>query len=416
MEKNGSNSSNFAKLRRRAEAFLAKSSTAAGGYSLNDIRDLVEELRIHQVELEMQGEELRNACEELDEAKRIYEDLYDFAPVGYVTLDECHLISRANFLAARLLNNPKENLLRRPFSHFIAPEDVNLFYQYCNRCVETGKRQTCELKLKPKEASQDQLYVQLESRAFSNEACEHTGIRMALFDVTARKVAEERIRTLSQELLMAQEREREMISCELHDRIAQELSAIKMGCDSFLYGHSEIPQAIRDKASKLSDSLKAVITAVRDLSYELRPPDLDHDTLIEVIDRLCQEFSTDTGIETDFYSTGTGSLTLAPFTMTNIYRMFQEGLINIQKHAEASHVHAAISYSHPHLIIRITDNGKGFDVEKREAALTQEKRLGLRSMKERARLLGGTFTVKSSPMQGTQIQVRIPYEEKKSNG
>ena len=68
---------------------------------------MVEELRVHQIELEMQGEELRRACEELDDAKTVFEDLYDFAPVGYITLDEHHLISRLNFLAARLLGETK---------------------------------------------------------------------------------------------------------------------------------------------------------------------------------------------------------------------------------------------------------------------------------------------------------------------
>ena len=106
------------------------------------------------------------------------------------------------------------------------------------------------------------------------------------------------------------------------------------------------------------------------------------------------------------------SLILDLFSITNIYRIVQEGLSNIQKHAEAGHVHVAVSYSYPSVIIRIIDNGKGFDVEKRMSALTAEKRMGLRSMEERSRLLGGTFKVKSSPMQGTEVHIELPYGEK----
>ncbi|EFK10231.1 PAS domain S-box protein [delta proteobacterium NaphS2] len=412
METHGPNSTNFADLRKRAEAFLEENPNVADASFPSDVRDLVEELRVHQIELEMQGDELRNTCGELDQAKAIFEDLYDFAPVGYITLDEYHLISRVNFLAARLLNKPRGSLLGLPFSNFLVPGDMGLFYRHFEKCIESGKQETCELRLKPAGSARSLCHIQLESRAIADTGGKYNRIRAALIDVTRRKLDEERIRSLGQELLISQEKERQMIACELHDRVAQDLSAVKLGCDSFLQDYPEIPREMKDKASKLSSGLKAVITAVRDLSYELRPPDLDHATPDEVIARLCKEFSNTTGIETDFFSTGMERLILDLFSITNIYRMVQEGLVNIQKHAAASHVHVALSYSHPCVIIRITDNGKGFDVEKRVSASTAEKHMGLRSMEERSRLLGGTFNVKSHPMHGTEILIQVPYGRK----
>ena len=391
---------------------MTKNPAATDAGSPGDIRDLVEELRIHQIELEMQGEELRNTCGELDQAKAIFEDLYDFAPVGYITLDEHHLISRINFLAARLLNKTRGSLLGLPFSGFLVPGDVGLFFRHCKKCFESGKQETCELRLKPTGSARRLCHIQLESRAIADTGKKYDRIRAALIDITHRKLDEERIRSLNRELLTSQEKERQMIARELHDCVAQDLSAVKLGCDSFLRDYPEIPQEMKDKASKLSSSLKAVITAVRDLSYELRSPDLDHSTPDEVIARLCNSFSNSAGIETDFFSTGMEQLILDLFSLTNIYRMIQEGLGNIQKHAEAGHVHVALSYSHPYVIIRIIDNGKGFDVEKRMSALTTEKRMGLRSMEERSRLLNGTFEVKSSPMHGTEVHIRLPYGEK----
>ncbi len=391
---------------------LAMNPSAAHAVPLDDVRELVQELRVYQVELEMQGEELSKTCEELDQSRSTFEDLYDFAPVGYITLDKRHLISRINFLAARILGRARGELLGQPLSLFLAPEDVGLFYRHCRQCLATGKQESCELKLKRERSERNPCHLQLESRAIANSGGKYNRIRSALIDVTRRKLDEERIRNLGKELLVSQEKERQMIARELHDRIAQDLSAVKMGCDSFLQDQSEISQELRDRASKLSGTLKAVIAAVRDLSYELRPPDLYHSSIVEIIDRLCRLFSNDTGIETDFVSTGMETFGLDNFAMTNIYRVVQEGLINVQKHAEASHIHVTLSYSYPHIIIRITDNGKGFDVEKRLSVLTAEKRMGLRSMEERSRLLGGTFTVKSHPMRGTEVHIRLPYKEK----
>ncbi len=402
----------MAELRKRTQAFFEKTPSAAEESSTGDIQNLVEVLRDYHIELEMQGEELRRVCEELDQSKNTFEDLYEFAPVGYITLDEHHLISRINLLATRILGRAKGHLLGQPFSRFLVPEDAGLFYSHCRRCFETGKQASCELKLKRTGSERNPCHVQLESRAIADNGGKYSRIRAAVIDVTRRKLDEESIRSLGRELLISQEKERQMISRELHDRIAQDLSAVKLGCDSFLQNLSEIPQEIGDKASKLSGSLKAVITAVRDLSYELRPPDFDHAGILDIIDRLCQSFSNDTGIETDFFSTGMEKLGLDDLALTNIYRIVQEGLNNVQKHAEANHVRVAVSHSHPHIIIRITDNGKGFNAEKRMSVLTTEKRMGLRSMEERSRLLGGTFTVKSVPTKGTEVHIRLPCEEK----
>jgi PAS domain S-box-containing protein len=406
MKKRNLNSNPPTELRKRAEFVLEKKPSAVKKLPPRDIQDLIEDLQIHQIELEMQNEELRKTHEDLGALKGIYEDLYDFAPVGYFTLDENNMIFRVNLVGAELFGLERHRLLGRRFSRFISPDWVDRFYDHRRQCLDTRERQTCELKLKSD--AENQRYIHVESIAAHDDEGNFNRIRMAMIEITNRKKADERIRTLSRELLGSHEDERQMISRELHDRIAQNLSAVKLGYDSLLEGHPEIPEEIRQKNSALSKILQNTIMNVRDLSYELRPPELEKAGIAQTLFNYCVEFSKKSGIKVDFFCATTESIELDDLKMINIYRIVQEGLNNVQKHAEADHVNVTFSYSHPDILLRIIDNGKGFDVEKRLAAITSEKRMGLRSMEERAKLLGGTIEVQSMPMNGTKIFIRIP--------
>jgi signal transduction histidine kinase len=157
--------------------------------------------------------------------------------------------------------------------------------------------------------------------------------------------------------------------------------------------------------------LKETIEMVRDLSYNLRPPALDQMGMNEAINQHCEDFSEKTGLKVDFNFAGMDHLILDSDTEINIYRIIQEALNNIWKHADASHVNIRLLGASPNIILRIEDNGRGFDVEKREATLHHEKRLGLSSMKERVRLLEGEMEIQSRPMKGTKIFIKVPYRE-----
>ncbi len=98
----------------------------------------------------------------------------------------------------------------------------------------------------------------------------------------------------------------------------------------------------------------------------------------------------------------------------NIYRLVQEGLTNIRKHAAAGRVTLKLTAAFPNIILRIEDNGRGFDVQKRAASAGQEKRMGLRSMQERVTLLNGEMKLQSKPGQGTKVSIKLPFAEKKS--
>lgn len=231
-------------------------------------------------------------------------------------------------------------------------------------------------------------------------------------DITVQKQAEEKIYTLSQELIRAQERERQMISRELHDTVAQDLCSLKVACETLFDNHSLVPAKIKKKMGEIAHSLQGTIKTVRDLSYDLRPSGLDELGLVEVLSRYCEEFGEKTKIRIDFCSMGLDSAKFDFDTEINLYRIIQEGLNNILKHAEATEAKISFIGAFPHVILKVEDNGKGFNLqERRPAATNNGKRMGLQSLKERVNLLRGEINIQTRPKQGTKIMIKIPFPE-----
>ncbi len=143
-----------AALRLRAEV-LAREDCDPPGYletlSREEAEHMLHELRVYQIELEMQNEELRRAHEEMALLRSRYFDLYDLAPVGYFSLDETGLIEEANLTAASLLGVTKGALAKKPLSRFIAPEDQDIYYLRCKQLMASGEPQTFELRMLNKE-------------------------------------------------------------------------------------------------------------------------------------------------------------------------------------------------------------------------------------------------------------------------
>ena len=239
------------------------------------------------------------------------------------------------------------------------------------------------------------------------------GYLVQVQDVTERKLAEEHVRTLSHQLIKTQEIERCKLSRDLHDRVAQDLSSLRIGLGILLDDQLEVPAGTRQRVAELSEMLEGTIMAVRDLAYDLRPGNLEQLGLAQTLLQHCEEFSAKTGVNVDFSAAAIDELQLDFDTRITLYRLIQEGLNNVQKHADATDVTIRLVTSFPNIILRIEDNGRGFDVKNRLFSAANEKRMGLRSMEERAALLGGKMRIESRTRQGTKIFIEIPFKEKK---
>jgi signal transduction histidine kinase len=235
-------------------------------------------------------------------------------------------------------------------------------------------------------------------------------------ETTDRKRAEEHVHALTQQLIKTQEDERQKISRELHDRVGQDLSMLKIGMDTLFGNQAAVSDEVKEKIPEFSKILQQSITAVRDLAYNLRPPSLDQLGLVQTIFRHCEDVSAKTGLKVDFNAAGMDRSKLDFDTEINLYRLVQESLNNIHKHAEANLATVRMVASFPNIILRIEDDGKGFDTELRLISASNERRMGLQSMRERVKLLNGTIMIQSLPMGGTKIFIEVPYREKKCGG
>lgn len=176
-------------LRTRAEKMLADLGPKFGNLPLDDVRQLVHELQVHMIELEMQNNELRRTNEDLDELRFKYVDLYDFAPVGYFSLDHKGQIVEVNLTGARLMGQERRRLLITPFSGLVAPADRMVCNHHLKEIFQRGGKQTCEVRLDPPEGTP--FHASLDILAVRDEQGNITQCRMVVIDITRRKQAEE---------------------------------------------------------------------------------------------------------------------------------------------------------------------------------------------------------------------------------
>ena len=148
MTENKTTSSETAELRRRAEEQALASAATEENLTPDEVRRVLHELRVHQIELEMQNEELRRTQTELEASQSRYFDLYDLAPVGYFTLGENGIVLETNICAASLFGATRSTLMGLPLSRFILPEDQDIFYTHRRRLFESGEPQAFELQMK----------------------------------------------------------------------------------------------------------------------------------------------------------------------------------------------------------------------------------------------------------------------------
>jgi PAS domain S-box-containing protein len=224
-------------------------------------------------------------------------------------------------------------------------------------------------------------------------------------DISERKRAEEEARRteLLRRLAAAQEEERRRIARELHDQMGQHLAALGLGLEALKdnpHDHARLGR-LQELAAELGRE-------VHNLALELRPTALDDLGLVAALQNYLERWSERSGIDVDFHGSNLDSRRLPPQVETNLYRIVQEALTNVLRHAAATSVSLVIERKPDHLLAIVEDNGCGFDAAAAQAASDIGARLGLLGMSERAAAVGGTLQVESAPESGTTLYLRVP--------
>jgi len=210
------------------------------------------------------------------------------------------------------------------------------------------------------------------------------------------------------QIIEAQENERRRISRELHDEIGQALTAIKFNLDMI---DKELPQTLPTVRGRLGDAKSLsnqTLTAMRQLSMDLRPTMLDELGLIPTLRWYIQNFSNRLNIDSQFQVIGFEEK-LPPQIETAFYRIVQEALNNISKHAGATRVEIFFEHKDSTIFASITDNGRGFDLDSVYHPESPGRSFGIIGMQERVSLLGGKIDIQSSPGSGTRIHIKVPH-------
>jgi PAS domain S-box-containing protein len=354
--------------------------------------------------------ELKQSAEALRISEKRYRDLFNSIPIGLYRTTPEGVILDVNPALVEILGYPNRDCLLQVKSRetYMDPDDRKQVQQLLEEkgYVRDFPVRLCRHDGKP-------VWVGINSTIVHDPDSQTTYYEGALSDISARRASEDQIHNLSQQLIQAQEDERQLISRELHDTVAQDLSVAKMKGD-LIYAElssRQLPEAGR--AREICEALQKTILGVRNMAYELRPPALEGLGLVETIYRFCEDFTQMSGVPVDFQSAGLKNLKLNHAIQINVYRLVQEGLTNIRKHAAADKVTLKLVAAFPNIILRIEDNGRGFDVQARTALSSQEKRMGLRSMQERVTLLNGKIKLQSKPGQGTKVFIKLPLGEQK---
>jgi signal transduction histidine kinase len=215
----------------------------------------------------------------------------------------------------------------------------------------------------------------------------------------------ERLQQLSRHLVEVQENERKYIARELHDETSQSLTSLKMGLQ-VIEKEAERRVRLTEQVRNLQALADETLESLHHLAVNLRPASLDHLGLVDALTSLVESTRQRSNLQAHFKIIG--SMPMADLTEeieTSIYRIVQESITNVVRHAHATYVDVILEWQEEKILIVIEDDGVGMDMQKAR----ETGRLGLIGMQERAEMLGGRMLVDSSPQVGTTLVVEIPY-------
>ncbi|MFQ5709253.1 MAG: PAS domain S-box protein [bacterium] len=368
--------------------------------------------------------ERKQAEEALHESEQKYrsltDDVLDSSTGAIIILDVNFRVVWVNQMLQQFFGLRREEIVGKDNRQLLHNRIKDIFEDpatFCKRVLATYDNNTCMEQFECHVLADGKREERwLEHRSLPIQTGLYAGGRIEhYYDITERKRAEQalqktsdQLRALAAHLQSVREEERTAIAREMHDELGQVLTALRI--DVSLMGREVRQEQAKINAAKLSNELDAMqalidgtIKKLRVLITELRPEVLDSLGLIPALEWQAQEFKNRTGIDLEFKS-DIDKIVLKKQPAIAIFRIFQEALTNIARHARATRSEVRISKSDGHLLVEISDNGIGIPKQRLENSNT----FGLLGMRERAWILGGAVEIRRKKSRGTTVKVRIP--------
>ncbi|HTN06677.1 PAS domain S-box protein [Agriterribacter sp.] len=377
-------------------------------------QQLEEQLKKFNSELGKQVEdrtlEVKKVVDQLLASEKKYKFLFEHnpLPMWMMTMPGMH-ITDVNDAAIHHYGYARHAFLKLNFRDIHPQADADAFIRYMQENASGYHNAGVWRQYK-----RDRSIIFVEIYAYSMRL-DGRDIRLILSNDITQKVAVEKklkqslgqVRMLSGHLEQVREDERKNIAREIHDELGQQLTILKMDVAWTIKKMQHPDEMVVTRLSGLLETIDATMKWVRRICAELRPALLDDLGLIAAMEWQAGEFEKNTGVVMEVMLPA-GIPELPPETKTGLFRIFQESLTNIARHAEARHVKVNLREKEGALILNIEDNGKGFDM----AILNQKRTLGILGMEERSLMMGGKYVIASEPGGGTTVKVIVPVEKK----
>ncbi len=351
-------------------------------------RDITERKRIEDA-LRQSEEQYRELVENIND-------------IIYAT-DDKGIITYISQAVERTIGVSASDIIGQPFTKFLHPED-ELFALHNFQQSASGISEALEFRVVDKAGGIR--WVRKSSRPIFH-GDQFMGTRGLVTDITERKHDEASRMQLLRRLVTAQEEEQRRLSRELHDQTGQSLAALMLGLKS-IEDSDQLRETARNRLRQLQELTNQLAHDVHNLAADLRPTALDDLGLHTALSNYLEEWSDRTKIRADFHCNGLIKERLPRQIETAVYRIVQEALTNVVKHANAQNASVILEYRGNRVQAIIEDDGIGFDAERMLSATNEDRRLGLVGMQERVALLEGDLNIESTPASGTTVIIHIP--------
>jgi two-component system NarL family sensor kinase len=367
---------------------------------LADAEETLRAIRANEVDTVLVAGKHGDQVFTLKGAEHAYRVLIESMNEGALTLTVDKMILYANQCFAKMVKCPLEQVTGSSFRRFLSAEDRATLRPLIRRADKSGTK--IQVLLNASDGSQ--MPVQISIRALAKNGFKHAPVGLVVTDMTEARRNEEMLRALAHRVVQVQETERGRVALELHDDITQLLCAVLFRSQALADKLSARDGPAKKEAMKLREMLGQTAKEVERISRNLRPSVLDQLGLVAVLRDTSTEFAHRTGVPVKLACVQLVAR-LPADTELALYRILQEALKNVEKHARARHVTVRLTQQGAFVELAITDDGVGFD---HPAKRKGKGGLGLLGMRERANFVGGAFKIRSVRRAGTEIEVLIP--------